>query len=218
MLIPYCSVRTPCRKETEIKKSIFIAQLFPVETEEKAQSILENVRKDHKDAAHHCWAWRIGTVRIHEKSSDDGEPQGTAGHPMLHVLQMKSLTNTLAVVTRYFGGIKLGTGGLARAYGGTLAEAVEEAVEEADILCFTPHVHMELTIPYTAAGTFEHYIKGTDIRVLDRIFAEEVQITCLCLPENKARHEMYFRDMTGGKVKVEDRGEEYVGMETEEKE
>lgn len=133
---------------------------------------------------------------------------------MLHVLQMKSLTNTLSVVTRYFGGIKLGTGGLARAYGGTLAEAVEEA----GILCFMPHVRLELTIPYTASGTFEHYIKGTDIRVLDRIFAEEVQITCLCLPENKARHEMYFRDMTGGKVKVEDRGEEYVGMETEEKE
>lgn len=91
-------------------------------------------------------------------------------------------------------------------------------MEEAGILCFMPHVRLELTIPYTAAGTFEHYIKGTDIRVLDRIFAEEVQITCLCLPENKARHEMYFRDMTGGKVKVEDRGEEYVGMETEEKE
>ena len=172
------------------------------------------MRKNHKDAAHHCWAWRIGTVRIREKSSDGGEPQGTAGHPMLHVLQMKSLTNTLSAVTRYFGGIKLGTGGLARAYGGTLAEAVEEA----DILCFMPHVRLELTIPYTAAGAFEHYIKGTDIRVLDRIFAEEVQITCLCLPENKARHEMYFRDMTGGKVKVEDRGEEYVGMETEEKE
>ena len=120
MLIPYRSVRTPCRKETEIKKSIFIAQLFPVETEEEAQSILETVRKNHKDAAHNCWAWRIGTVRIREKSSDGGEPQGTAGHPMLHVLQMKSLTNTLSVVTRYFGGIKLGTGGLARAYGGIL--------------------------------------------------------------------------------------------------
>lgn len=102
MLIPYRSVRTPCRKETEIKKSIFIAQLFPVETEEEAQSILETVRKNHKDAAHNCWAWRIGTVRIREKSSDGGEPQGTAGHPMLHVLQMKSLTNTLSVVTRYF--------------------------------------------------------------------------------------------------------------------
>ena len=76
MLIPYRSVRTPCRKETEIKKSIFIAQLFPVETEEEAQSILETVRKNHKDAAHHCWAWRIGTIRIREKSSDGGEPQG----------------------------------------------------------------------------------------------------------------------------------------------
>lgn len=142
MLIPYRSVRTPCRKETEIKINIYCAA-FPVETEEEAQSILETVRKNHKDAAHNCWAWRIGTVRIREKSSDDGEPQGTAGHPMLHVLQMKSLTNTLAVVTRYFGGIKLGTGGLARAYGGILAEAVEEA----GVLCFMPHVRLELTIP-----------------------------------------------------------------------
>lgn len=209
MLIPYHSVRTPCRKETEIKKSIFVAQLFPVETEEEAQASLETVRKNHKDADHHCWAWRIGTVRIHEKSSDGGEPQGTAGHPMLHVLQVKSLTNVLAVVTRYFGGIKLGTGGLARAYGGVLAEAVEES----DILCFTPHVRLALTIPYTAAGAFEHYIKGTDIRVQDRNFEEEVKITFLCLRENRERHEMYFRDVTGGKAEVEELGEEYVGME-----
>ena len=127
MLIPYRSVRTPCRKEKEIKKSIFIAQLFPVETEEEAQSILETVRKNHKDAAHHCWAWRIGTIRIREKSSDGGETQGTAGHPMLHVLQMKSLTNTLSAVTRYFGGIKLGTGGLARAYGGGANKCLQNA-------------------------------------------------------------------------------------------
>ena len=208
----YVTIYAPAEDEFVERKSRFIGAIAPVQTEEEAQAWIAQVRQQHRDATHNTYAYilRNGIKRY----SDDGEPQGTAGHPMLHVLQMKSLTNTLSVVTRYFGGIKLGTGGLVRAYGGTLAEAVEEA----GILCFMPHVRLELMIPYTAAGTFEHYIKGTDIRILDRIFAEEVQITCLCLPENKARHEMYFRDMTGGKVKVEDRGEEYVGMETEEKE
>ena len=81
MLIPYRSVRTPCRKEREIKKSIFIAQLFPVETEGEAQSILETVRKNHKDAAHHCWAWRIGTIRIREKSATAESRRGRQDIP-----------------------------------------------------------------------------------------------------------------------------------------
>lgn len=212
MLIPYKAVQTPCQKEIEIKKSTFIAELFPVENEEEAEDFLETTRKRYKDAAHHCWAWRIGTERVHEKSSDDGEPQGTAGHPMLRVLQMKSLTNTLAIVTRYFGGIKLGSGGLTRAYSGSLADAVEEA----DILCYTPYIRLELTIPYTAIGAFEHYIEGTDLHVLDRIFTDKVKITFLCLPENQENHRIYFCDMTGGKAKIEEIGEEYVGMQQKE--
>ena len=144
MLIPYRSVRTPCRKETEIKNQ-YLLRSFPCRNRRGSAVHFGNCAEKSQRYGYHCWAWRIGTVRIREKSSDGGEPQGTAGHPMLHILQMKSLTNTLSVVTRYFGGIKLGTGGLARAYGGTLAEAVEEA----GILCFMPHVRLELTIPYT---------------------------------------------------------------------
>ncbi len=209
MLVPYTSVREAYRKETEIRKSVFIAELFPVGTEEEALSCLAQVRKTYKDATHHCWAWRIGTTQVREKSSDDGEPQGTAGHPMLHVLQMREMTNVLAVVTRYFGGIKLGAGGLTRAYSGTLAEAAEEAT----VVCYTPYLRMELVIPYAAVGAFEHYIEGTDIRVLDRTFTDTVAATFLCLPENKERHGTFFRDMTGGRAVFTETGEEYVGLE-----
>ena len=211
MLIPYAAPAEPFHKETEIKKSIFIAHLVPVSSEEEAQQALEGFRKQYKDATHNCYAWRIGTDRVLEKSGDDGEPSGTAGHPMLHVLQMQKLTNLLAVVTRYFGGIKLGAGGLTRAYSSTLAEAVKEA----PIVLYTPHVGLCLTIPYSAVGGFENYIKDTDIIVKDRAFTDKVVIKFLCLPENKETHIRFFTDLTGGKAEIEETGEEYVKMERE---
>ena len=125
MLIPYTAPRATFQKELEIKKSIFLATLIPVKNEEEAQEAIAKMKKEKRDATHNCSAYRIGTERIYEKSSDDGEPQGTAGHPMLHVLQMNELTNTLAIVTRWFGGIKLGAGGLTRAYTQSLADAVK---------------------------------------------------------------------------------------------
>lgn len=211
MLIPYAAPAEPFHKETEIKKSIFIAHLVPVNSEEEAQQALEGFRKQYKDATHNCYAWRIGTDRVLEKSGDDGEPSGTAGHPMLHVLQMQKLTNLLAVVTRYFGGIKLGAGGLTRAYSSTLADAVKEA----PIVLYTPHVGLCLTIPYSAVGGFENYIKDTDIIVKDRAFTDKVVIKFLCLPENKETHIRFFTDLTGGKAEIEETGEEYVKMERE---
>ena len=155
---------------------------------------------------------RTGTKRIYEKSGDDGEPQGTAGHPMLRVLQMKELTNVLAVVTRYFGGIKLGAGGLTRAYGGTLAELAATA----PLVRYTPHTEIKLTLPYTAAGTFEHYIVNTDIRIEDRTFTDTVTVKLLCLPGNKEKHIRTFRDMTGGQAEIEETGETYVPMDLKE--
>ena len=98
MLIPYTAPRATFQKELEIKKSIFLATLIPVKNEEEAQEAIAKMKKEKRDATHNCSAYRIGTERIYEKSSDDGEPQGTAGHPMLHVLQMNELTNTLAIV------------------------------------------------------------------------------------------------------------------------
>lgn len=208
MLIPYRSVKEPCKMEKEIKKSLFIAQLIPAETEKEAEEMLMKIRKNYKDATHNCWAVRTGTKRIYEKSGDDGEPQGTAGHPMLRILQMKELTNVLAVVTRYFGGIKLGAGGLTRAYSGTLAELAAAA----PIVRYAPHTEIKLTLPYTAIGTFEHYIGNTDIRIKDRTFADAVTVKLLCLPENKEKHIRMFRDMTGGQAKMKETGEIYVAV------
>ena len=206
MLIPYAAPAELFQAEMEIKKSIFITHIIPITSEEEALARLGELRKKYKDATHNCFAWRIGTERILEKSSDDGEPQGTAGHPMLHVLQMKELTNVLAVVTRYFGGIKLGAGGLTRAYSGALADAVKAA----PIVTYTPYEKYILTIPYTAVGGFENYSKDKDIRVLDRNFAENVQITFLTLPSEAKTHLKFFTNLTGGKAVIEEAGEEYV--------
>ena len=206
MLTPYAAPETIFNHEIDIKKSIFITHILPITSEEEAQEQLAIFRKKYKDATHNCYAWRIGTNRILEKSSDDGEPQGTAGHPMLHVLQMNQLTNVLAIVTRYFGGIKLGAGGLTRAYSSSLADTVKLA----PIVMYTPYEKYSLTIPYTAVGGFENYVKDTDIRVTDRVFTDKVQITYLCLPENAPKHEKTFTDMTGGKAVLEKMDEVYV--------
>ena len=98
------------------KKSRFIGEVFPVETEEEAAEILGNIKKQYWDARHHCWAYVIGEEQVQERFSDDGEPGGTAGKPILEVIRGHGLKNVLVVVTRYFGGTLLGTGGLVRAY------------------------------------------------------------------------------------------------------
>lgn len=211
MLIPYTAPRATFQKELEIKKSIFLATLIPVKNEEEAQEAIAKMKKEKRDATHNCSAYRIGTERIYEKSSDDGEPQGTAGHPMLHVLQMNELTNTLAIVTRWFGGIKLGAGGLTRAYTQSLADAVKEA----DLVRYTPHEKYTVSFPYTTAGAFENHIKGTDIIVKDRQFSDKVTVTFLTLPDKAETYTRWLTDATGGKAEIQNDGEEYVMMEVE---
>ena len=179
MLIPYTAPAELYRQDIEIKKSIFITHILPVNSEEEAQQALADFRKKYKDATH---------------------------NPMLHVLQMRKLTNVLAVVTRYFGGIKLGAGGLTRAYSGALSDAVKAA----PIVTYTPYARYTVTLPYTAVGGFENYIKDKDIRVLDRAFAGEVRVTFLTLPEEAKTHLKFLTDLTGGKAVIEEDGEEYV--------
>ena len=211
MLIPYTAPRATFQKELEIKKSIFLATLIPVKNEEEAQEAIAKMKKEKRDATHNCYAYRLGTERFYEKSGDDGEPQGTAGHPMLHVLQMNELTNTLAIVTRWFGGIKLGAGGLTRAYTQSLADAVKEA----DLVRYTPHEKYTVSFPYTTAGAFENHIKGTDIIVKDRQFSDKVTVTFLTLPDKAETHTRWLTDATGGKAEIQNDGEEYVMMEVE---
>lgn len=208
MLTAYESIEKLTKRNTEIKKSLFIAQIAPVNSEKEAQDFILSVKKDMRDATHNCSAYRIGIKQIAERSSDDGEPQGTAGHPMLHVLQANNLTNVVATVTRYFGGIKLGAGGLTRAYSSSLANALNDS----KIIRFTPHQKIILTVNYTFVGAFENYIKDTDIIVTDRLFTDKVKISLLCLTENSDKHIEFFTNMTSGTAIIETPSEEYVKL------
>lgn len=208
MLTAYESIEKLTKQNTEIKKSLFIAQIAPVNSEKEAQDFILSVKKDMRDATHNCSAYRIGIKQIAERSSDDGEPQGTAGHPMLHVLQTNNLTNVVATVTRYFGGIKLGAGGLTRAYSSSLTNALNDS----KIIRFTPHQKIILTVNYTFVGAFENYIKDTDIIVTDRLFTDKVKISMLCLTENSDKHIEFFTNMTSGTAIIETQNEEYVKL------
>ncbi|MCH3950554.1 MAG: YigZ family protein [Acidaminococcus sp.] len=134
-------ISKPVRTEIVVEKSRFICTLARVASEQEAQDFIKKTRKEFWDATHNCTAYIIGGVPRAERSSDDGEPSGTAGSPMLEVLRKKELYNTAAVVTRYFGGIKLGAGGLTRTYG----KAVTEAVKAAGLSKMVPMGHYAFT-------------------------------------------------------------------------
>ena len=130
------------------KKSRFIAEVFLVHSEEEAMQYLEQVRKKYWDARHHCWAYVIGEERVTERCSDDGEPSGTAGKPILEVIRGAGLHNIFVVVTRYFGGTLLGTGGLVRAY----TESAREGISHSQIITKIYRFKLNLTTDYTGLG------------------------------------------------------------------
>ena len=125
------------------KRSRFIGQVRPVETEEEARAFVEQVKKKHYDARHNCWCYRLRDGGV-ERYSDDGEPQGTAGQPMLNVFQREEVTNVVCVVTRYFGGVLLGAGGLVRAY----TQSAKDALDAAGISVVRRWSRVELRFPY----------------------------------------------------------------------
>ena len=208
MLIPYISPEAPFRAETTIQKSLFIADIAPVSSMEEAQEFWNGRRKEFRDATHHCFACRIGTGQVQEKSSDDGEPQGTAGHPMLRVLQMQDITNAAVIVTRYFGGIKLGAGGLTRAYSASAASAAAGA----PLLRYTPHLSVVLTFSYDMMGLFENYVKDTKIRVTSRAFTDIVTIGLFTPPALWPAYRTALTNLTAGRIGITEGDEEYVPL------
>ena len=153
-----------------IQKSEFITHLFRVESIEDVNNILENIRKKYYDATHNCYAYIIGDNQDIQKCSDDGEPQKTAGAPMMDVLKKKNMTNILAVVTRYFGGILLGAGGLVRAY----SSSVSEALAKAKLYTTIDVVDFIITTSYSGYNTI---INIKEINILNTSFTDSVIIT-----------------------------------------
>lgn len=139
------SVTTATTHEIVIEKSRFICHLFPLNSLEDANHYLKQIREQHNKASHNCYAYILGAGAEIQKCSDDGEPGGTAGMPMLNILRYEKLSNILAIVTRYFGGIKLGTGGLSRAYG----NAVKEALLHSEIQTKHEKLDLAITVSYS---------------------------------------------------------------------
>ncbi len=171
------------RSHLEIKRSRFITTISNVANKHQAIQLINSLHQEMPDANHHCWAMIAGKPADNNQhhQCDDGEPRGTAGKPMLNVLQHSGIGNIVAVVTRYFGGIKLGSGGLVRAY----TQAVTEALKTLDTQLTYTKSEVLIALPYTAFDSFEYWIRKSNIQVTDKTFAESILLT-LQVPESEA--------------------------------
>ncbi len=155
------------------KKSRFIANLIYVESEEQAQDKIKEIKKKYYDARHNCYAYRIiEGDNILQRSSDDGEPSGTAGAPMLNILEKNDIANVLVIVTRYFGGILLGTGGLVKAY----SEATLKSIDNNELIEKELGYEIQISSSYTDMQKIEYFLKTNNITILKKEFLDKVNI------------------------------------------
>ncbi|MER5971706.1 YigZ family protein [Streptomyces sp. NPDC002055] len=191
--------------EIEINKSRFRCALAPAATEEDAQEFVRRIRREHPTASHNCFAYVIGADGGVQKASDDGEPGGTAGVPMLQMLLRREVRFVVAVVTRYYGGVKLGAGGLIRAYGG----AVGEALDALGTLTRQRFRLATVTVDHQRAGKLENDLRATGREVRDVRYAAEVTLE-IGLPEaDLDAFRAWIADTTAGTARVELGGEAY---------
>ena len=167
----FFTIKNQIETEIVVKKSKFIANFIKVNSKEEAEEEIKKIKKKYFDARHNCISYRVlEDKKIVERFSDDGEPSGTAGAPMLNILQKNNLVNVLVVVTRYFGGILLGTGGLVRAYSDSLLKAIEES----EILELIIGIECEVKLEYNQFEKFKYYCRSNDINIKDTSYAEEI--------------------------------------------
>ncbi|OBZ15993.1 MULTISPECIES: YigZ family protein [Bacillales] len=198
MLEKYKTVRQQASAEIVIKKSRFIGYAKPVETEEEAVAFINEIKQLHKQATHNCSAYMVGERDQFQKASDDGEPSGTAGKPILEVIKHKGLKNVAVVVTRYFGGIMLGAGGLVRAYTDGAVAGIEAAEEIVNVL----HREVFVDVDYTWYGKLENELHGKGTRVGGTDFTDRVIVRCLPeVPEAEA-FIAWITDLTQGQAAI----------------
>lgn len=196
------TIYAPARSEIEIKRSRFIASLARTDSEEDARTFIAQIRREFPDARHHCTAFIIhqDTGPDTARSSDDGEPAGTAGNPMLKVLSESGLTNLTCVVTRYFGGTKLGTGGLVRAYSG----AVQQVLEDAQTVRLVTQPSYQLQLPISEAGKVEAKLTQNGYQILARDFAQDATLRfSASLETSQSQVESYLSSISGREISIE---------------
>ena len=204
MMESYITIHKYADFEYEDRKSIFIGETMPVSTEEEALSFIESVKKKYPDARHHVYAYILRENSI-MRFSDDREPQGTAGMPVLDAIRKNNCTDTVIVVTRYFGGTLLGTGGLVRAY----TSAAIGALEAATIIRYDIYSEISFTVSYSDYGKIGTLISETGFRTDDTTFETDVNIRGTLLRENLEKFEKQLTEITSGRSSLTIHGEKF---------
>lgn len=206
MLHKYYTVKGPDENEIVIERSRFIAHVARAETEEDAQAFIADIKKKHWDATHNCSAYMIGANNLIQKANDDGEPSGTAGVPMLEVLKKRDLKDTVVVVTRYFGGIKLGAGGLIRAYGKSTSEGLNATgVVERKLMRI-----MKTKIDYTWLGKVENEIRSSHYQLKEIHYLDAVEVEVYVEEAAKDDFTSWMTELTNGQGEISESEVEYL--------
>lgn len=194
---PYTTIFEYARFEYEEKKSVFIGEAAPVKSEAEAIAFIESAKKRFPDAKHHVYAYVLRDNSI-MRFSDDKEPQGTAGMPTLDVIRKRNCTDTVVVVTRYFGGTLLGTGGLVRAY----TAATVGALEKARIITYDVYSRYEITVSYSDHGKISTQLSDYGFRLDDTVYSDDVCIKGSILTEKECDFEKKITEITSGRAEI----------------
>lgn len=194
MLARYFTVKGYGEHEINIQKSRFIAYVTRAETEEEAQDFIQQIKKKHWDATHNCSAYMIGEKDQIQKANDDGEPSGTAGVPILEVLKKKQLKDTVVVITRYFGGIKLGAGGLIRAYG----KATSEGIDATGVVVRKLMTVMHTKVDYTWLGKLENELRSSVYTIKEIHYLDNVEIETFVEDDQTGNFTNWMIELTNG--------------------
>ncbi|MBM7570255.1 YigZ family protein [Aquibacillus albus] len=213
MINNYYTVKLEGSDEQIIQKSRFIGYVKRVETEDEAQAFIHNIKKKHHDATHNCSAYMIGEHDQIQKANDDGEPSGTAGVPILEVVKKKELKDTAVVITRYFGGIKLGAGGLIRAYASTTSQAIQTT----GIVKRQLMQEMTVTADYSLLGKLENELRNNKDYILENIdYLEQVTLTVAVENGQEERFTNWMVDLTSDQVSIEKGEQKYMELDVTE--
>ncbi|MFC5464664.1 YigZ family protein [Lederbergia graminis] len=211
MLPNYLTVKEHGEHEIVIQKSRFIAHVKRAETEKEAQNFIQEIKKQHWNATHNCSAYMIGEHDQIQKANDDGEPSGTAGVPMLEVLKKRNLKDTVVVVTRYFGGIKLGAGGLIRAYGKATSEGINAVgVVERKLMAI-----MHVKADYTWLGKLENEIRSSHYLLKEIHYSDLVEVEVYVEDAQTEAFTEWITELTNGQAAINVGKNEYLEIDVE---
>lgn len=208
MLQEYTSVGKAGRDEVVIKRSRFIGAAAPAATEETAWEFIEKVKEEHKQATHNVYAFQVGDNNQIQRYSDDGEPSGTAGIPVLEVIKNMGLKYVVVVVTRYFGGTLLGANGLVRAY----TQGARAGILAAGLVKRILHIRYQVIVDYAPAGKLQNIIMNSGWYLADTSYGARVCFTVLLPPEQDSRLRGVVMELTGGHADIRQLGTEYLSI------